>query len=95
MFGVQILIFSLMSIAPTSEMAVSTVCSLVLSFLNLFFIWMVASLRVFSSRPAKSVNFSLFRLCRSEVRQRCWKLNIWLPWVAMSHDFSCWESIIC
>ena len=37
MFGVQVSIFSLISIAPTSKMAVSTVSSLMLSFLNSFF----------------------------------------------------------
>ena len=37
MFGVQVLIFSLISIAPTSKMAVSTVSSLVLPFLNFIF----------------------------------------------------------
>ena len=38
MFGVQVLIFSLISIAYTSEMAVSMVSSLMLSLLNSFFI---------------------------------------------------------
>ena len=36
MFGVQVLIFSLISIVPTSEMTVLMVSSLVLSFLNGF-----------------------------------------------------------
>ena len=47
MFGVLVLIFSLISILLSIEMAVSTVSSLVLSFLNLFFVWTVASLRGF------------------------------------------------
>ena len=45
MFGVLVLIFSLISILPSIEMAVSMVCYFVLSF-N-FFIWTVASVKVF------------------------------------------------
>ena len=48
-----------------------------------FFMCIAVSLMVFFSRPVKSVNFSPSRHCRSQARLRCWKLVIWLSWVAI------------
>ena len=48
-----------------------------LAVLYLFFMHTMASLMVFSSRPAISVNFSPSRYYRSQVRLRCCKLVIW------------------
>ena len=59
MLGVHALIFSLMSMAPIRENAVSAVISAFCqSDLNFAVMWTVASRIVFSSRPAKSVSFS-------------------------------------
>ena len=80
LFGFQSLTFSLISTVPMIKKTISTVKSTLLSF-YLFFMWTAASLMVFSSRPAKSVNFSPSRRCKSQARLRCWKFVIWLPWV--------------
>ena len=58
MFGVQVLIFSLINIAPTSGWLFQRSVFWCCLFLIYFFIWTVASLMVFSGRPVKSVNFS-------------------------------------
>ena len=84
MFEVQVLIFSLISIAPTSELAVSTVSSMVLSFLNLFFIRLLKGVFKLSGEISQ-----LLAISSLQVPNSCWKLDFWLPWVAMRYDFSC------
>lgn len=100
--GVQAFTFSLISIAPMREKTVSAGISREWSDLNFAFMCTAASLIVFSSQPAKSVNLSPSRRCKSQARLRCWKFVIWLPWVVMRYalsclkvDVSCWESVIC